>query len=115
MEPDLSHTCTVTSVTLTKDPSGRCFVSLTCTEEKPVCETDTAVGIDLGITRRLTIDTALLCLLNYTTFRRQPSCVSSAVDIGSHRYHLIFANCSSETDHRSGGLASHTCPDPRSI
>lgn len=48
---DLSDSCTVTSVTLTKDPAGRYFVSLTCTEEKePLPETDSAVGIDLGIT-----------------------------------------------------------------
>ena len=48
---DFSGTCNVTSVTLTKDPAGRYFVSLTCTEEKePLPETDTAVGIDLGIT-----------------------------------------------------------------
>jgi len=48
---DLSDTCTVTSVTLTKDSAGRYFVSLTCTEEKePLPKTDTAVGVDLGIT-----------------------------------------------------------------
>jgi putative transposase len=48
---DLSGSCTVTSVTLTKDPAGRYFVSLTCTEKKePLPKTDTAVGIDLGIT-----------------------------------------------------------------
>lgn len=48
---DLSDTCTVTSVTLTKDSAGRYFVSLTCTEEKePLPETDSTVGVDLGIT-----------------------------------------------------------------
>jgi putative transposase len=54
---DLSGTCTVKSVTLTKDPAGRyftsltCFVSLTCTEKNEALpETDQAVGIDLGIT-----------------------------------------------------------------
>ncbi|WP_022835251.1 RNA-guided endonuclease InsQ/TnpB family protein [Salisaeta longa] len=48
---DLSDSCNVTSVTLTKDPAGRYFVSLTCTEEKkPLPETDRTVGIDLGIT-----------------------------------------------------------------
>jgi putative transposase len=48
---DLSESCTVTSVTLTKDPAGRYFVSLTCTEEKePLPETDSAVGVDLGLT-----------------------------------------------------------------
>jgi putative transposase len=54
---DLSGTCTVTSVTLTNDPAGRyfasltCFVSLTCTEKNEALpETDQAVGIDLGIT-----------------------------------------------------------------
>ena len=48
---DLSDTCNVTSVTLTKDPAGRYFVSLTCTEEKePLPEADKTVGVDLGIT-----------------------------------------------------------------
>jgi putative transposase len=48
---DLSDSCTVTSVTLTKDSAGRYFASLTCTEEKePLPETDRAVGVDLGIT-----------------------------------------------------------------
>jgi len=48
---DLSDSCTVTSVTLTKDSAGRYFVSLTCTEEKePLPETDRAVGVDLGLT-----------------------------------------------------------------
>ena len=48
---DLSDSCNVTSVTLTKDPAGRYFVSLTCTEEKePLPETDKTVGVDLVIT-----------------------------------------------------------------
>lgn len=48
---NLSDSCNVTSVTLTKDPAGRYFVSLTCTEEKePLPETDSTVGVDLGIT-----------------------------------------------------------------
>ena len=48
---DLSDSCNVTSVTLTKDPAGRYFVSLTCTEEKePLPETESVVGVDLGIT-----------------------------------------------------------------
>ena len=48
---DLSDTCNVMSVTLTKDSAGRYFVSLTCTEEKEsLPETDKAVGVDLGIT-----------------------------------------------------------------
>jgi putative transposase len=48
---DLSDSCNVTGVTLTKDPAGRYFVSLTCTEEKePLPETDKTVGVDLGIT-----------------------------------------------------------------
>jgi putative transposase len=48
---DLSDSCTLTSVTLTKDMAGRYFVRLTCTEEKePMPETDSTVGIDLGIT-----------------------------------------------------------------
>ena len=48
---DLSDSCTLTSVTLTKDVAGRYFVRLTCTEEKePMPETDSTVGIDLGIT-----------------------------------------------------------------
>jgi putative transposase len=54
---DLSGTCTVKSVTLTKDPAGRyftsltCFVSLTCTEKNEALpETDSTVGIDLGLT-----------------------------------------------------------------
>lgn len=47
---DLSESCKVTSVTLTKDPAGRYFVSLTCTEEKePLPENGKAVGIDLGL------------------------------------------------------------------
>lgn len=48
---DLSDSCKVTSVTLTKDPAGRYFVSLTCTEDKePLPETGSTVGVDLGIT-----------------------------------------------------------------
>lgn len=47
---DLSESCNVTSVTLTKDPSGRYFVSLACTEEKdPLPELDKAIGVDLGL------------------------------------------------------------------
>jgi putative transposase len=48
---DLKESTEVSSVTLTKDPAGRYFVSLTCKEEKePLPETDSAVGVDLGIT-----------------------------------------------------------------
>jgi putative transposase len=48
---DLSDSCNVTSVTLTKDSAGRYFVSLTCTEEKePLPQTSKTVGVDLGIT-----------------------------------------------------------------
>jgi putative transposase len=48
---DLPGDCKVTSVTVSRDPSGRYFVSLTCTEEKkPLPKTDTTVGVDLGLT-----------------------------------------------------------------